>query len=400
MPKLKLKTKMLLTLMSLAIVPTLLAATATGWVLTGSLTAHVLTYSLTVTAGFGVAAYFACTKLVKYVLDPIQYATGSMEWIAKDIVAGKCDLTQPLDGGTNPFGQRLAKGANQITNAFADLIREISDTTGKVAADTEKMASITEQSMEGIMRQRNETEQVATAMNQMTASVHEVSRNAASGASVAQTTAVQSQKGSQVVQNTISGINTLADNVSRASDVIHELEKDSDSIGSVLDVIQGIAEQTNLLALNAAIEAARAGEQGRGFAVVADEVRSLASRTQDSTQEIQAIIEKLQARSKQAVTVMDEGQKQAQVSVELAQSAGEALAEISAGIEELDRVSTQIAVAAEQQGTVAEEINRNVVNINDVSVQNAETANLSTSTSQDLSSLAARVGEAIGSFKV
>ena len=254
--------------------------------------------------------------------------------------------------------------------------------------------------MEGIMRQRNETEQVATAMNQMTASVHEVSRNAASGASVAQTTAVQSQKGSQVVQNTISGINTLADNVSRASDVIHELEKDSDSIGSVLDVIQGIAEQTNLLALNAAIEAARAGEQGRGFAVVADEVRSLASRTQDSTQEIQAIIEKLQARSKQAVTVMDEGQKQAQVSVELAQSAGEALAEISAGIEELDRVSTQIAVAAEQQGTVAEEINRNVVNINDVSVQNAETANLSTSTSQDLSSLAARVGEAIGSFKV
>ncbi len=400
MPKLKLKTKMTLTLMLLAIVPALLTAVATGWVMTGSLTAHVVTYSLTVTAGFGVVAYFACVKLVEYVLEPINYTTGSMEWIAKDIVAGKCDLTQPLEGGSNPFGQRLAKGTNQITDAFASLIREVSESSSKVAEDSEKMATITEQSMEGIMRQRNETEMVATAMNEMTASVHEVSRNAASGASVAQATAVKSQEGSQVVQNTISGINTLADNVSRASDVIHALEKDSDSIGSVLDVIQGIAEQTNLLALNAAIEAARAGEQGRGFAVVADEVRSLASRTQDSTQEIQAIIEKLQARSKQAVTVMDEGQKQAQVSVELAQAAGEALSEISSGIEELDRVSTQIAVAAEEQGTVAEEINRNVVNINDVSVQNADAANLSSSTSQDLSSQASLVSAAIGSFKV
>ena len=400
MPKLKLKTKMILTLMLLVIIPALLTAIATGWVMAGSLTAHVVTYSLTVTAGFGVVAYFACVKLVKYVLEPINYATGSMEWIAKDIVAGKCDLTQPLEGGSNPFGQRLAKGTNQITNAFADLIREISETTGQVAQDTEKMAEITEQSMEGIIRQRSETEQVATAMNQMTASVHEVSRNAASAAGVAQSTATQSQNGSKVVQDTISGINTLADNVSSASDVIHELEKDSDSIGSVLDVIQSIAEQTNLLALNAAIEAARAGEHGRGFAVVADEVRSLASRTQDSTQEIQSIIEKLQSRSKQAVTVMDEGQKQAKVSVELAQATGEALSEISSGIEELDRVSTQIAVAAEEQGTVAEEINRNVVNINDVSVQNAEKANLSTSTSQDLSAQAARVGKTIGSFKV
>ncbi len=397
---LKLKTKMLLTLMSLAVVPTLLATIATGWVVIGSLTAEVITYSITVTAGFAILAYFACTKMVKYVLEPINYTSSSMEWIAKDIVAGKCDLTQPLDGGTNPFGIRLAKGTNQLIEAFASLIREISESTSKVAENSEKMVVITEQSMEGIMRQRGETEQVATAVNQMTASAHEVSKNATNSASIAQTTAMQSQKGEQVVQDAVRGINTLANDVERAANVIHELEKDSESIGSVLDVIQSITEQTNLLALNAAIEAARAGEHGRGFAVVADEVRSMAGRTQDSTQEIQAIIEKLQSRSKQAVTVMDDGQKQAQVGVKLVEAAGEALVEISAGIEELERVSTQIAVAAEQQGTVAEEINRNVVNINDVSVQNADAASLSTGTSQELSIQANLVSTTINSFKL
>ncbi len=400
MPKLKLKTKMLVTLMSLSIVPALLAAIATGWVMAGSFSVEVLTYAVTVTTGFGVLAWLISRKLINYVLEPIHYTTGSLEWIAKDITDGKCDLTQMLEGGTNPFGTRLAKATNTVLSAFAYLVKEIQETTGQVAVDADKMAEITAQTMDGIVRQRAETEQVATAMNEMTASVQEVSRNASSGAAISKEAAKVSQKGTNVVQETISGINTLAGNVSEAADVIHALEQDSESIGSVLDVIQGIAEQTNLLALNAAIEAARAGEQGRGFAVVADEVRSLASRTQESTQEIQTIIEKLQARSKEAVSVMDNGQKQAESSVDLAQAAGQALSEISAGIEELDRVSTQIAVAAEQQGTVAEEINRNVVNINDISVDNADNANLTTNTSQDLSALAGRVGEAIGSFKV
>ncbi len=400
MPKLKLKTKMLATLMSLALIPTLSAAIATGWVVKGGFSLEILTYALTVTVGFAIIVGLISKKLIKLVLEPIHYTTGSLEWIAKDIHAGKCDLTQPLDGGNNPFGQRLAKATNTVLNAFAELVREIQETTGQVAVDADKMADITAQSMEGVIRQRAETEQVATAMNEMTASVQEVARNASSGAEVSQKTATVSQKGASVVQETISGINTLADNVLQAADVIHALEQDSESIGAVLDVIQGIAEQTNLLALNAAIEAARAGEQGRGFAVVADEVRTLASRTQESTQEIQTIIEKLQTRSKEAVNVMDQGKQQAESSVELAQAAGNALAEIAEGIEELDRVSTQIAVAAEQQSTVAEEINRNIVNINDISVRNAENADRTTQTSQDLSALARRVGEAIGSFKV
>lgn len=398
--KLKLKTKMITALMALAVVPTIIACLAVGAKLMGTFSADIAILALIAGAAAAVPAYAVALMMSKYVLEPITYTTGSMEWIAKDIIAGNCDLTRPLEGGNNPLGQRLAKATNKITIAFADLLREVSEATNKVSDNSEQMVNVAQQSMDGILRQRSETEQVATAMNEMTASVQEVARSAANGASIAQTTADRSKEGSKVVNETISGIGALASNVEKAADVIHELEKDSESIGSVLDVIQGIAEQTNLLALNAAIEAARAGEQGRGFAVVADEVRSLASRTQESTQEIQGIIEKLQTRSKQAVNVMTDGQKQAQSGVELAQSAGTALAEISSGIADLERVATQIAVAAEEQGTVSEEINRNVFNISDISVQNAEAANLSANTSRELASLAANVNTKISSFKV
>ena len=398
--KLKLKTKMITALMALAVVPTIIACLAVGAKLMGTFSADIAILALIAGAAAAVPAYAVALMMSKYVLEPITYTTGSMEWIAKDIIARNCDLTRPLEGGNNPLGQRLAKATNKITIAFADLLREVSEATNKVSDNSEQMVNVAQQSMDGILRQRSETEQVATAMNEMTASVQEVARSAANGASIAQTTADRSKEGSKVVNETISGIGALASNVEKAADVIHELEKDSESIGSVLDVIQGIAEQTNLLALNAAIEAARAGEQGRGFAVVADEVRSLASRTQESTQEIQGIIEKLQTRSKQAVNVMTDGQKQAQSGVELAQSAGTALAEISSGIADLERVATQIAVAAEEQGTVSEEINRNVFNISDISVQNAEAANLSANTSRELASLAANVNTKISSFKV
>ena len=336
----------------------------------------------------------------KSILDPIYYVVGAVENIAKDIEAGQCDLTRPLDPGSNPIGARLANAINKMIASFADIIRDVTDSSTQVADSSESMTQAARITLDNVNRQRSEAEQVATAMNEMAASVQEVADSAANGAELAKAADAQSMEGAKVVNGTVQEIEALAQNVERAAQVIHELEEDSEAIGSVLDVIQSIAEQTNLLALNAAIEAARAGEQGRGFAVVADEVRSLASRTQESTQEIQTIIERLQNRSKQAVGVMSEGQQQAGVGVEQAQAAGKALKEIAEKVAELDHVSTQIAAAANEQSIVAEEINRSIVHISDVSEDNAEAARKAASASQALSELANQQKAKVAEFKV
>ena len=365
-----------------------------------ALTQKIIWWSLGGLMIMALLSAFVGRLFAKSILDPIYYVVGSVEYIAKDIEAGQCDLTRPLDPGSNPVGARLANAINKMINSFADIIRDVSDSSTQVAESSEQMTRAAEVTLESVNNQRAEAEQVATAMNEMTASVQEVARNAASGADLAKAADQQSTEGASVVESTVKEIESLANNVERAAGVIHELEEDSEAIGSVLDVIQGIAEQTNLLALNAAIEAARAGEQGRGFAVVADEVRSLASRTQESTQEIQTIIERLQNRSKQAVGVMSEGQQQAGVGVEQAQAAGQALAEIAEKVAELDRVSTQIAVAANEQSTVAEEINRSIVHISDVSEANAEAAHKASSASEALSGMANHQKAKVAEFKV
>ena len=365
-----------------------------------ALTKKILMWSLAGLLLVGILAAFVGRLFAKSILDPIYYVVGSVEYIAKDIEAGDCDLTRPLEHGSNPIGIRLAKGINSILASFANILRDVNDSSNQVAESSDGMTRTAQNTLESINNQRSEAQQVATAMTEMAASVQEVARIAVSGSEVAKIADQQSTAGSKVVEDTIREINSLANNVERAADVINELEKDSESIGSVLDVIQGIAEQTNLLALNAAIEAARAGEQGRGFAVVADEVRTLASRTQESTQEIQTIITSLQGRSKQAVQVMSEGQKQATVGVEQAQAAGQALSDIASKVAELEGVSTQIAIAAEEQGTVAEEINRSIVSISELSEANAEAANQSSADSQSLSSLADHLKGKVAEFKV
>lgn len=247
-----------------------------------------------------------------------------------------------------------------------------------------------------MQKQQAETTQVATAMEEMTATVQEVARNAVNASKAAANVDVEAGSGKQVVDEAVQAINSLASEVQSAADVIHELEADSENIGQVITVIQGIAEQTNLLALNAAIEAAWAGEQGRGFAVVADEVRTLASRTQNSTEEIQQTVERLLARARDAVKVMEHGQMQATTSVEQAASAGEVLARINAQIGTINDMNNQIASTADEQSSVAEEINRN---ISMVSEQTAQGAGNTSEACRQLLELASQLKSTVSSFK-
>lgn len=283
---------------------------------------------------------------------------------------------------------------------FTDVVKNIISGSSHLAAAAEELSAITLQGAEGINRQQSEVQQVATAMEEMSATVHEVAKNAASAATAAQEADDQSKHGFEVVNDTIETIHSLADEVKRTADAIETLKGDCISIGTVLDVIRDIAEQTNLLALNAAIEAARAGEQGRGFAVVADEVRTLASRTQQSTQEINEMIERLQTGANQAVSAMEKGREKAKESVEQAAKAGEALGAITTVVDRIKSMNIQIASAAEQQSTTTEEVNRSIVSISDVAEDSATGAKKTANSSDDLAKLAVELQEQVSQFKI
>jgi methyl-accepting chemotaxis protein len=237
-------------------------------------------------------------------------------------------------------------------------------------------------------------------MSQMTATVQEVANNAAGASAYAGDAREQSDGGKAIVDETIMAISTLADKVEHAAHVIKELETQTVSIGTVIDVIKNIAEQTNLLALNAAIEAARAGEQGRGFAVVADEVRNLAQRTQVSTSEIQEIIERVQSSAEKSVAVMLEGQESASTSVELATRAGSALNNITQAVGSITDMTIQIANAVEEQSSVAEEMNRNIVTISNVAGETAKASEQTAEESESLAKLSRELGDIVQQFRI
>lgn len=247
-------------------------------------------------------------------------------------------------------------------------------------------AAAVEQTNTGIYEQQSETEQVATAMNEMTATVQEVAQNTVAASSAAHEATVVSKEGALAATEAICGIDNLVDEVEQAADVIRNLEQESNSVGTVLEVIRGIAEQTNLLALNAAIEAARAGEAGRGFAVVADEVRTLASRTQESTSEIDGMIARLQAEARGAVQAMEKAQGSAKMNAEQVETLAESLGNISGAVANINDMNTQIATAAEEQTAVSDEINRNIVNISSLAEQ---TTAVASDTGQAMQSLVA-----------
>ncbi len=287
---------------------------------------------------------------------------------------------------------------NQLVGRFDEMIERLSSVSERLSVVSSEMADASHKTRSDIQRQLSETEQAATAMNEMTSTVQEVARNAMQASEAAKEADAEAEQGNQVVKEVIASINGLAKEVQATADVISAVEKETDNIGSVLDVIRGIAEQTNLLALNAAIEAARAGEQGRGFAVVADEVRTLASRTQHSTQEIQDMIERLQTGVKNAVVAMSRGQEKAQDSVEKAEIAGGALAKINTAVATINDMNLQIARASDEQSTVAEEINRNVSAIQDISNLSAQESVKVAETSEELKTLAADVSDIVRKF--
>jgi methyl-accepting chemotaxis protein len=257
---------------------------------------------------------------------------------------------------------------NTMLDRFRMLIRQVLGSSHRLLGEVDTMATVSLQTRNSMEEQRSETEMVAASMDEMSATVRNVAENAESAASAATEAQTEASTGKGVVDRTIGSIHSLAQEVQRAADVIHRLESDSESIGMVVDVIRDIAEQTNLLALNAAIEAARAGEQGRGFAVVADEVRTLASRTQESTQEIQKMIERLQAAAAEAVGVMEDSRREADSSVEQAAKA------IISAVSAIADMNNQIASAASQQNATAEEMNRNLAHISEMASQTADGA--------------------------
>jgi len=310
------------------------------------------------------------------------------------------DLTSDIEVTSKDETGQLLAAMKAMQDKLHQMISMITGSTAQVAAAAEQMTAVTDNASDAIRQQQSATDQVATAINEMTATVQEVAHNATNAARAAHEADNESKGGKQVVAATVDAIDALAQEVAKAAGVIEKLAADSDSIGAVLDVIKGIAEQTNLLALNAAIEAARAGEQGRGFAVVADEVRTLASRTQKSTQEIQEMIERLQGGAKEAVQVMETGQSQAQASVEQAAKAGASLEAITEAVATISDMNTQIAGAAEEQTAVAEDINRNIVSITQIAEQSAQGSQQTASASGELARLAVQLQEMVAQFKV
>ena len=351
------------------------------------ITISVVTVLLVLIAWLSAGFYFSVRQSIAQIND------------AADKLA-KGDLTAHVVLTSRDEMNQIADSFNTMADSFAQVVSQISGSSQQIGSSSESLSTITEQSRQNISDQQSQTEKVATAMEEMTATVNEVSSNIADTAQAAEKANAATAEGRQIVEGASQAVQTLAKQIENAAAVIHQLEKDSENINTVLEVIKGVAEQTNLLSLNAAIEAARAGEQGRGFAVVADEVRTLASRTQESTAEINQVIEKLQTGSRKAVEVMNQSTVEAQQVIEQTTKAGASLSTISSAVERINDMSNQIASAAEQQNVTAEEINRNISDITNMANKTSSGANQTASSSEELAQLGTELQTLVTQFKI
>ncbi|WP_185964274.1 methyl-accepting chemotaxis protein [Aliikangiella marina] len=351
------------------------------------------------------------TLLIVIALIAILFALGINLWVVRSItgplnevlrVIGKVaegDLTDKAKVYRKDELGRLSHGFNALIDALSGMLKEISSSSQQLSASAEQTTEISRQGNDNINHQKEQTEMIATAMTEMTATVDEVANSASNTLLEVQKANDEAIDGKRVVQDSIETINRLAEEIEQAAQVTDKLDQYSTNIGAVLDVIRGIADQTNLLALNAAIEAARAGEQGRGFAVVADEVRTLASKTQESTSEIQEMIERLQDGTREAVAVMKSSRNEAQNSVEKTAVAGESLHKITEAVNVINDMSTHIASAAEEQSSVSLEMNQNVTSISEMADKTAQGSSENLAASQELARLAEHLQVLIGKFK-
>lgn len=318
--------------------------------------------------------------------------------LAQTVASG--DFTHQLEVTRKDELGALQASMQQMTTNLRGLIGEMKDGVVQVASAAEQLSAVTEQTSAGVQAQKVETDQIATAMQEMTATTHEVARNAGEAAKSALDASQQALQGDQAVSKAVTQIELLASEMDATKTAMAELRNHADSIGGVLDVIKAVSEQTNLLALNAAIEAARAGEAGRGFAVVADEVRGLAQRTRSSTDEIAQLITGLNQSTDRMATVLEQNIQLTGSSVDLSREAGDMLKRITQSVRSIESMNEQIACAAEQQSAAGEEIGRNVTNVRDISDQTAAASEQTASSSMELARIGVRLQEMTARFKV
>ncbi|HGS4672479.1 MULTISPECIES: methyl-accepting chemotaxis protein [Vibrio] len=357
---------------------------------------HEINQFIWIVSLLGAFALIVTTSLALLIAKRVNNAVHHLASSATHIAAG--DLTQRIPITGNDEFSDIAKYVNRIVTSFQEVISSNRHSVSALATAAEENAAVAMQTKQNIVEQQSQTQQIAAAIHQFTATVHEVAQSAGLAAEASEEAEQAAMQGRKVVEENIAMIEGLSNDLQKMLAAMQLLAKDSEDIGSVVDVIQSISEQTNLLALNAAIEAARAGEQGRGFAVVADEVRTLASRTQESTKQILQTVQRLQQSSRDSANLIEQGVSGASKAVEKARLAGTALSQITANVDRISTMNTQIATASEEQSAVTEEINKNIITISEISNQTALGAQQSSEATLELARLAESMQQEVARY--